>query len=87
MKTQILTLAAAAMLMTVPAMANDKSPEEVSKKVDEWIAKADKDGNGTISKTEFTDDAATMFDEADTNKDGQLTKEEKLAFKAAKKHD
>jgi len=85
MKKHILMLAAAFAFITAPALANDKSPEEVQKHVDEWFAKADTDGNGTISKAEFTADASAMYDEADTNDDGQLTKAEKLAFKAAKK--
>ncbi len=45
-------------------------------------ASVDTDGNGTISKAEAQVNAglAQVFDQADTNKDGELTPEEYKAF-------
>jgi hypothetical protein len=83
---KILMMAALAAFIAAPVMANEKSPEEMQKKVDEWFAKTDTDANGTVSKAEFTVDAQKMFDEADTDDNDQLSKDEKLAWKKAK-HD
>ncbi len=48
-------------------------------------ASVDTDGNGTISKSEAQVNAglAQVFDQADTNKDGELTPDEYKAYVAA----
>jgi len=48
-------------------------------------ASIDTDGNGTISKTEAQVNAglAQVFDQADTNKDGELSADEYKAYVAA----
>ena len=48
-------------------------------------ASVDTDGNGTISKTEAQVNAglAQVFDQADTNKDGELSPDEYKAYVAA----
>lgn len=82
-----LLMALLATFVAAPAMANDKdmTPAEKDAKVSAWIKDADTDGNGTISKDEFTADAGKKFDAADSNKDGQLSKEEKMEWKEEKK--
>ena len=44
---------------------------------------ADSDNNGAVSQAEFTDAAMQRFDRTDTNNDGQVTKEERQAARAA----
>jgi len=83
---KFLTLAALAAFIAAPAMAEDnKTPAEKEAHVNEWIKDADTDGNGTVSKAEFTADAGKKFDEADKNSDGQLSKDEKMEWKEEKK--
>ncbi|MEH6791913.1 hypothetical protein [Parasphingorhabdus sp.] len=43
------------------------------------LAKADSNGDQKISKAEFTSMATARFDQADANKDGKLTSEERQA--------
>jgi len=47
----------------------------------ELVTRLDKDGDGRVSKTEFVDGATPLFDRADTDHNGQLSREEVAAAK------
>ncbi len=66
----------------IPAMAKRFNPNIDFNKL---IKQFDANGDGKITRTEFVDAPTTIFDAADTNKDGLLTKAERsAAVKAAK---
>jgi len=72
-----LMLAAAAMIMTAPAMAEDGNKDQMIKtKVDKKFMEADTDKDGMISKAEHDAKAASMFTEVDTDSSGTLSKDE-----------
>ncbi len=78
-------MAAVASFIAMPAMAND--PAKWDKKIDEKFMKIDTDKNGMISEAEHESAMATMFDEADTNNDGSVSKEEMKAHKMKEKEE
>lgn len=91
MKKTIL-LTAAALALSVPAFAADAAMDkmtpapghehEMGKKGHNMFSKADADGNGIVSKSEFMAVQDKFFAEADTNSDGQITQDEAEAQKA-----
>lgn len=48
----------------------------------ELLAQLDKDGDGRVSKAEFVDGPTPMFDRADVDHNGELSKDEVAALKA-----
>lgn len=70
-----LMMAAAATIITMPAMANEHH-EWSQEKADAKFSELDTNKDGKISKAEHEAKKETMFEEADTNKDGDLSKEE-----------
>ncbi len=48
----------------------------------ELIARFDKDGDGRLSRTEFVDGPTPLFDQADTDHNGELSRQEVAAAKA-----
>jgi len=46
------------------------------------ITRFDKDGDGRVSKAEFVDGPSPLFDSADTDHNGELSREEVAAMKA-----
>ncbi|MFN3991082.1 MAG: hypothetical protein ACK4IS_12565 [Erythrobacter sp.] len=50
-----------------------------------WFARLDSDGDGMISRDEFTAPALKRFDRADANGDGVVTPEERAAMRAARR--
>ncbi|MEP7156427.1 MAG: EF-hand domain-containing protein [Betaproteobacteria bacterium] len=81
-----ITLAAA--LIATTSMAFAEAPADAGKgdraqKMHERMKAADKNGDGKISREEAAASLpriAKHFDDIDTNKDGQITKEEMKAF-------
>jgi hypothetical protein len=66
----------------IPAMAKRFNPNV---DFDRLIKQFDGNGDGKVSRSEFVDGPTTIFDAADTNKDGLLSKAERnAAVKAAK---
>lgn len=66
----------------IPAMAKRFRPEV---DFDRLIKQFDANNDGKVSRSEFVDGPTTIFDAADSNKDGLLTKAERsAAVKAAK---
>ena len=86
MKT--LPLLASALLATVialPALAGASPPEASTSAPDSQWTTLDADSNSSLSKSEASNDPEmnAIFDAADSNQDGQLTREEYLANQAA----
>lgn len=85
---KLLMMAVAATVISMPAIADDMTPEQkeekLNTKVEKVFSEADTDKNGSISKAEHTAVGDKMFTDADTNSDGSLSKEEVKAEK--KKH-
>lgn len=52
----------------------------MKQKIEESWSKADKDGDGAISKAEFLAQAEERFSKLDLNKDDKVTKEERKEF-------
>lgn len=50
-----------------------------------WFARLDSDGDGMISRDEFTAPALKRFDRADANSDGIVTPEERAAMREARR--
>jgi hypothetical protein len=67
----------------IPAMAKRFNPNV---DFDKLITQFDANKDGKVSRSEFVDGRTTIFDAADSNKDGVLTKAERqTAIKAAKR--
>ncbi|MFO1242973.1 MAG: EF-hand domain-containing protein [Rickettsiales bacterium] len=71
-------------VFTAPAIAT-ANDDNMQAKADYYFKKIDTDGNGTISKQEHEAFGENMFNEADTNKDNQISKAELLAEKQKEK--
>ena len=81
MKTKlILAGAVAAMALTAPAFANE---EDMKAKFDMH----DTNDDGSLSKAEWDATSAEMWNQADANKDGKVTFEEKKALHDKHKED
>lgn len=98
MKSKLLIIAIASLTSFAFAADGDKKPKKAvdpAKRADAIIKNSDKDGNGTVSKTEFAnskmgktmtekrgaDAVAKTFDRIDKNKDGELDKAELSSMK------
>lgn len=62
------------------AIAQPKRPD-----LSQLLDRADANGDGTITRTEFTDARAKMFDRLDRNHDGYLTSDDKPRFSLRQK--
>jgi Ca2+-binding EF-hand superfamily protein len=84
------TLIAAFFLVPTLGFAADNTTATAPKGVrDSYFKKADADGNGTLSRAEVQMSMprlAEKFDQIDTNKDGQLSRDEMKAWKKTHKH-
>ncbi|WP_375427324.1 hypothetical protein [uncultured Sphingomonas sp.] len=61
---------------TLDRNADDKLTADEFPRVDSRLARADANGDGEITKTEFTTAAMGRFDRMDINRDGTVTSEE-----------
>ncbi|HEX4272674.1 MAG TPA: EF-hand domain-containing protein [Rhizomicrobium sp.] len=61
--------------MAVRAVAQPSKPD-----LSRMLEKADANGDGVITKAEFTDARAKLFDRLDRNHDGYLSKDDKPRF-------
>lgn len=90
MKTKLLALTGVAlMLSAAPALAGHHEGKDGGKQCPKhkMFDKMDADGNGSVSKAEFTAFHAKKFDKMDVDGDGVLTKEEKkAAWKEKREH-
>ncbi len=77
---RIVAIAATFILPSVAATAGN-----MEKKADYWFNQMDANKDGAVSKAEHTSFGDKMFMDADTSKDGNLTKEELLAAKKSEK--
>lgn len=84
MKLPVFAAALLAAAVATPALANS---EHMDAKAKFYFTKMDTDGNGSVSKAEHASFAQTMFDDADTNKDGALSLDELTAYKKKEKSD
>jgi Ca2+-binding EF-hand superfamily protein len=55
--------------------------QKAQERLAELVAWLDRDGDGRISKTEFVDGSTPLFDRADTDHNGELSKDEVAAAK------
>lgn len=80
--------AVAAMMMTVPAMANEAGTSDKMEAVGAYmVKKLDKNNDNQISKDEHQAGAEAMFTAADVDNNNQLTATEIANAKAAEKRD
>jgi hypothetical protein len=82
------TLIAALFLVPALGFAAD-NPTAPKGERGSYFKKADADGNGTLSRAEFEKSMprlAEKFDQIDSNKDGQLSRDETKAWKKTHKH-
>jgi Ca2+-binding EF-hand superfamily protein len=56
--------------------------QRAQERLAELITQLDKDGDGRVSKAEFVDGSTPLFDRADTDHNGELSKEEVAAIRA-----
>ncbi|MBH1865520.1 EF-hand domain-containing protein [Stenotrophomonas maltophilia] len=85
-KPLIALIVAAGSVLAIPAMAQSAKQQAAhANGGGQTWASIDTDGNGTISKSEAQVNAglAQVFDQADTNKDGELSADEYKAYVAA----
>ncbi|GJL85015.1 MAG: hypothetical protein DHS20C02_07900 [Micavibrio sp.] len=76
---KILMLTALAVVLGVPAAFAEEGSDKAHKRghhKGKMFEKADTDGNGSISKAEFSDFHNKIFDKMDVDGDGQITREE-----------
>lgn len=66
------------------AMSHEGKEGEKGEHKEMW-GKLDADGNGSVSRQEYTDAMSKHFDRADADSDGQISKEEWEARKQAKR--
>jgi hypothetical protein len=59
-------------------MAGRRNAQE---RLTQLVAQLDKDGDGRVSKAEFVDGPTPLFDRADTDHNGELSREEVAAIK------
>jgi hypothetical protein len=87
MKKLLLFGAAVLALQALPALAEEggKMKRDGGKMMERIFTEQDADGNGSVSKDEFTSHATKRFEAMDANKDGGVTKEEIKAHHEAKK--
>lgn len=91
-----LTLSCALLLDTAPALARDQPPRNLfispmgepfrsgdGQPEAAWFARADKDGDGRLTLTEFTLDAARFFATLDVDHDGALSAAEVQRYETA----
>jgi Ca2+-binding EF-hand superfamily protein len=64
-------------------VAAGEAPRERRSKKGGWIARIDANGDGVISREEFTAPAIKRFDRLDANNDGIVTPEERAAGRRA----
>ena len=83
------TLIAALFLVPALGFAADNATAPKGERGSHFFKKADADGNGALSRAE-ADKAmprlAAKFDQIDTNKDGQLSRDELKAWRKTHKH-
>jgi len=82
------TLIAALFLVPALGFAADNTTAPKGER-GSYFKKADADGNGTLSRAEVEKSMprlAEKFDQIDTNKDGQLSRDEMKAWKKTHKH-
>ncbi len=89
MKKILMLTAAVFALQALPALAEEGVPKDGKHHRGDMFKEADKDGDGVISKEEFTANsqarAEKKFAEIDANKDGKVTKEEGQTHREAMK--
>jgi Ca2+-binding EF-hand superfamily protein len=56
--------------------------QKAQERLAELVTQLDRDGDGRVSKTEFVDGPTPLFDRADTDHNGELSKEEVAAIRA-----
>lgn len=85
----LLTLAAAAILASAPAFAEDHGKEGMMHKEGMHKGKMfeamDANADGMVSKDEFMAEHMKRFEKMDANADGNVSKDEIEAYRAAKK--
>jgi Ca2+-binding EF-hand superfamily protein len=83
MQRAIPTLLGVATLCFAAAGAQAMSHEGDGDKNKEMWSNLDADGNGSVSRQEYTDALSKHFERADTDSDGQISQEEWQARKEA----
>jgi Ca2+-binding EF-hand superfamily protein len=56
--------------------------QKAQERLAELVTQLDRDGDGRVSKAEFVDGPTPLFDRADTDHNGELSKEEVAAIRA-----
>ena len=84
---KLLMTAVMAGCLALPAWAAEDAEDmdKVRAMTDRMFTMIDADGNGMVSKGEHEDFAEKMFEEADANDDGDVTKQEMVEHKIAEK--
>lgn len=68
-----------AMLSEMPRLANSNRPE--ARALRTLLTRADRDGDGRITRAEFVDGPSPLFEAADADQDGRLSSEEIAGFR------